>query len=303
VFAPLPAYAAAGGAGARPSDAVITLGRALYFDPRLSVNDTISCNSCHDLARHGVDGEPTSPGHAGERGGRNSPTTLNAALHVAQFWDGRAADVEEQAKGPVLNPVEMGMPDAAAVEAKLRGITGYPELFAAAFPGQAEPVTFDNAAVAIAAFERGLVTPSVFDRWLEGDPTALTDAQSDGLAAFMDTGCTTCHNGPGVGGSGFFKLGLVNPYETTDVGRFQVTHAEADRQVFKVPSLRNVTRTAPYFHDGSVATLDDAVGKMAHHQLGKDLSDADVARLIAFLGALEGTVPPDVATPPALPGR
>ena len=287
--------------GAPPAPELVALGRALYHDPRLSVNEQISCNSCHDLARAGVDNEPTSLGHAGERGGRNSPTVLNAALHVAQFWDGRAADVEEQAKGPILNPVEMGMPDGASVEKKLRAIAGYRPMFAAAFPNVEEPVTFDHCATAIAAFERGLVTPAPFDAFVAGDTSALTDQQLEGLRTFMDVGCVSCHMGPAVGGSTYQTLGLVRPFDTKDEGRFAVTKDDADKHVFKVPSLRNVTKTGPWFHDGHVTSLDQAVRLMGAHQLGKDLSDAEVASIVAFLGSLEGTLPPEVVAAPTLP--
>lgn len=300
VFGDLPERADKAGAPA-PSPELVALGRTLYHDPRLSVNDKISCNSCHDLANGGDDGEPTSPGHAGERGGRNSPTVLNAALHVAQFWDGRAADVEEQAKGPVLNPVEMGMPDAATVEKKLRGIAGYRPLFAAAFPGVEEPITFDHCATAIAAFERGLLTPAPFDAFLGGDTSALTDPQVEGLRTFMDVGCVTCHTGPAVGGSSFQKLGVVKPFDTPDDGRFAVTKNEADKHVFKVPSLRNVTKTGPWFHDGQVTSIEQAVRLMGTHQLGKDLSGAEVSSIVAFLGSLEGKLPTELVSAPTLP--
>jgi cytochrome c peroxidase len=283
------------------TDAKIALGRTLYYDARLSKNHDVSCNSCHQLDRFGVDGEPTSPGHKGQRGDRNSPTSLNAALHIAQFWDGRAADVEAQAKGPILNPVEMAMPNEAAVLAVLDSIPGYAPMFAAAFPGEKQPVTYDNLARAIGAFERRLLTPAPLDRFIAGDANGLTDAQLAGLARFVDTGCTTCHVGPAVGGGMYQKLGLVTPYETKDPGREKVTGNPADRGVFKVPSLRNISRTGPYFHDGSVKTLPEAVRVMARHQLGKQLDDAAVNDVVAFLGALEGTVDAKYVAKPALP--
>jgi len=301
LFKPLPEFAARQGAE-RPSDSLVALGRALYHDPRLSVNDRISCNSCHDLARFGADGEPTSPGHDGTRGGRNSPTVLNAALHATQFWDGRAADVEEQATGPILNPVEMGMPDAAAVEAKVRGISEYEEMFAAAFPGADQPVTLTNIGVAIGAFERGLLTPAPFDRFLKGDDEAMTPEQLAGLKTFVDVGCTSCHNGVALGGQGFFKLGQVVPYETSDLGRFDVTQNEADKHFFKPPSLRNITETGPWFHDGSVTDLGEAVRLMAKHQLGRELDDDQVRSILAFLGALKGDADAEYAKAPTLPG-
>lgn len=299
MFAPLPARFDA--AAARASDAEIALGRMLYYDPRLSKNQDLSCNSCHDLARGGVDGERFSKGHKGQLGGRNAPTVLNAAGHVAQFWDGRAPDVEAQAKGPVLNPVEMAMKDDAAVVALLRSIPGYVDAFKAAFPADADPITYDNFGRAVGAFERGLATPSRFDKFLAGDDAALTPAEQRGLGTFLATGCTACHNGALIGGGSYQKVGVVQPYPTDDVGRMKVTGAEADRGVFKVPSLRNVGATAPYFHDGAIAALPDAVRTMARIQLGKTLTDDEVAQIVAFLGAL--TAPPDAAyaAKPALP--
>lgn len=298
VFAPLSVPADPGRESAE--QARIDLGRTLYYEPRLSKNQDISCNSCHQLDRFGVDGEPTSPGHKGQRGSRNSPTSLNAALHIAQFWDGRAADVEEQAKGPVLNPVEMAMASADQVLAVLHSIPGYGPMFEAAFPGEAEPMTYDNVARAIGAFERRLLTPSRFDRFLSGDVTALNDEELQGLALFTDTGCITCHNGVAIGGGMFQRVGLVNPYETADAGRFAVTGQEADRLAFKVPSLRNVAETGPWFHDGSVTSLENAVQLMGHHQLGKDLDDQQIALLAVFLRSLTGTVDMDYVKAPAL---
>jgi cytochrome c peroxidase len=285
------------------TDAKIALGRTLYYDARLSKNQHISCNSCHPLAHFGADGEPTSSGHKGQRGDRNSPTSLNAALHLAQFWDGRAADVEAQAKGPILNPVEMAMPSEAAVLAVLDSIPGYAPMFAAAFPGEAKPITYDHLARAIGAFERRLITPAPLDRFIAGDAAALSDAQLAGLARFVDTGCTTCHVGPAVGGGMYQKLGLVKPYATQDAGREKVTGNAADRGVFKVPSLRNVAKTGPYFHDGSVATLPEAVRLMARHQLGRELDEKSVNEIVSFLGALVGTVDAKYVAMPALPAN
>lgn len=285
------------------TEARITLGRVLYYDPRLSRNQDISCNSCHDLAKYGVDNKPTSSGDKGQLGGRNSPTTYNAALHIAQFWDGRAADVEAQAKGPILNPVEMAMPDADAVVKVLKSIPGYAELFKAAFPDDADPVNYDNVGLAIGAFERKLVTPAPFDRFIAGDVSALDQAQLAGFNTFVNSGCVTCHAGAGVGGGMYQKLGLVKPFETTDTGRAEVTKSEADRFFFKVASLRNIDQTAPYFHDGKVATLDDAIRLMAEHQVGKTLTDQQVAEIKAFLGSLTGTIPADYIAMPVLPGR
>ena len=299
MFKPLPDFMAKD--GKKPDAAMIDLGRALYFETRLSKNHDISCNSCHDLQKFGVDNEPTSPGHKGVRGGRNSPTSVNAALHVAQFWDGRAADVEAQAGGPVLNPVEMAMPDEATVVGVLKSIPGYVDMFGKAYPGQDDPITYANMTTAIGAFERGLVSPGPWDKFLGGDLTALNDAQLDGLGTFLDTGCMACHSGVAVGGQSYHKLGQVQPYETADEGRKEVTGNDADLHVFKAPSLRNITKTGPYFHDGSIATVDEAVKLMAKHQLGKDLADADVKKIVTFLGALEGKLNADYVKAPKLP--
>ncbi len=279
----------------------VTLGRMLFFEPRLSKSQTISCNSCHLLDRTGVDNELTSEGHKKQHGDRNSPTVFNAALHVAQFWDGRASTVEEQAKGPVLNPIEMAMPSEAATVEVLRSIPGYAPLFAAAFPGEKDPITYDNMARAIGAFERRLVTPSAFDRFLEGDLSALTADQLAGLDLFIQEGCTTCHNGAGVGGGLFQKIGLVHPYPTQDIGRAAVTKKDEDKMFFKVPSLRNVVLTGPYFHDGKVATVEEAVRLMAWHQLGKELPRERIASIVAFLGSLAGKPDPDYIAKPELP--
>lgn len=299
LFGPLPSEAPNPANPATP--AKVELGRLLYYDPRFSLSQEISCNTCHPLDRFGADGEPTSAGHRGQRGARNSPTTYNAALHVAQFWDGRAADVEAQAKGPVTNPVEMAMPSEQYVVRVLRSIPGYAPLFAKAFPGEAEPRTFDHFAQAIGAFERGLLTPGRFDAFEQGQLDALTPAEQKGLARFIDTGCIACHNGPTLGGRQYQKIGVVIPYPTKDAGRYDVTKQETDRAVFKVPSLRNVAMTAPYFHDGKVATLDEAVGLMAHHQLGKELTPEQRAEIVTFLGALTGDVPKDYVAKPVLP--
>ena len=279
----------------------VDLGRMLYYDARLSKNHDISCNSCHQLGRFGVDGEATSPGHRGQRGGRNSPTVYNAALHVAQFWDGREPDVEAQAKGPVLNPIEMAMPSEAAVIAVLKSIPGYEPLFAAAFPGESDPISYDNMGTAIGAFERGLLTPSPFDRFMAGDDKVLSSDALAGASLFVQKGCVACHNGSAIGGSLYRKIGLVKPYPTKDLGRFDVTKQEADRYVFKVPSLRNISETGPYFHDGSIADLDQAVQIMGRHQIGIEIDRADRKQIIAFLESLKGDISPDYIKQPQLP--
>ncbi len=264
------------------------LGERLFLEKRLSQNNSQSCNSCHpvDNKRGGVDNEPTSPGAFGKRGGRNSPTVLNAGFQVAQFWDGRAEDLEAQAKGPILNPIEMAMPSPAEVISRLKAAPEYKELFAKAFPTEKEPINYDHVARAIAAFERTLVTHDRFDDWQKGADRALATQELRGLNLFLNTGCTTCHNGPLLGGNQYQKLGLVNPYETGDSGRFEVTKDESDKQKFKVPMLRNVALTGPYFHDGTQKTLENAAKKMAWHQLGKELADNECADIAAFLRSL-----------------
>lgn len=280
----------------------IALGRMLFYDARLSKDNTVSCNSCHNLEKYGVDGLRFSLGVNGQKGGRNSPTVYHAAGQVLQFWDGRSPDVEEQAKGPVLNPVEMAMTSPAEVEAKLRAVPGYARLFAEAFPDQKQPVTFDNMALAIGVFERGLTTPSRWDRFLAGDRSALTEQEFSGHHEFMHSGCATCHNGPFVGGRSLQKLGAVKAWpEGSDNGRESVTKSRTDSMVFKVPTLRNVAQTAPYFHDGSVARLDEAVRRMAEHQLGQKLSERQVSQIVAWLNTLTGEIPREYIRKPVLP--
>jgi cytochrome c peroxidase len=297
VFGRLPASMPAPDDPATP--ARVALGRTLYYETRLSVDSTVSCNTCHLLGAYGVDHRPVSLGVRGQTGSRNAPTVFNAAGHRAQFWDGRAPTVEEQAKGPILNPVEMGMPSGAAVVQRLQALAEYRAAFAAAFPGEAEPVTYDNVGRAIGAFERGLVTPSRWDAFLAGDTAALTPEERRGLNTFAGLGCPACHRGPYVGGEMYEKAGLVEPWpDQSDLGRYVVTHRRGDRLVFKVPSLRNVERTAPYFHDGQVATLEEAVRWMARYQLGRELRDTEVAALVAWLKSLTGSVSEEYITPP-----
>lgn len=280
----------------------VELGRMLYYENRLSKSHKFSCNSCHMLDRYGVDNEPTSEGHRGQRGDRNSPTVYNAAVHFVQFWDGRAADVEEQAKGPVLNPVEMAMPDEKTVIATLKSIPQYVEMFRKAFPQDKDPVNYENMARAIGAFERKLMTPSRWDRFLQGDKSALNDAEKAGFLKFVNTGCATCHMGTCAGGTMYQKLGVAKPYPgLKDEGRAKVTHRAEDKFFFKVPGLRNVEKTGPYFHDGSVKTLEEAVKLMAEYELGKTLSAADAASIVTWLKTLTGEIPKDYVKPPALP--
>jgi cytochrome c peroxidase len=297
------------------SQELVELGKMLYYDPRLSLSGFVSCNSCHNLATYGVDNLPTSIGHRWAVGPRNAPTVLNAALHRAQFWDGRAADVEEQAQGPVLNPIEMAMPHADYTIERLASMPGYVEAFAAAYPDVAEPLTYVAMANAIGAFERTLVTPDRFDAFLGGDADALSELERAGLQVFLDYGCAGCHGGAAIGGSVFARFGVVEAYwEATrefvtidsptmpmDVGRFAVTQQQADLYVFKAPSLRNITRTYPYFHDGSVWDLRDATQIMARVQLGREINDADLDALMAWYDTLEGEIPAYALQLPVLP--
>lgn len=280
----------------------VDLGRMLYYDKRLSKSQEFSCNSCHDLKNYGVDNKQFSTGHKEQTGDRNSPTVFNAAGHIAQFWDGRAPDVEEQAKGPILNPVEMGMQDEKAVVKTLKSIPGYVEAFKKAFPGEKDPVTYNNMAKAIGAFERQLITPSRWDKFLEGDETALTNEEKIGFNKFVDNGCITCHSGPYLGGGMFQKLGLAKEWPgNEDTGRFHVTNNEADKFFFKVPGLRNVEKTAPYLHNGSVEKIEEMVPKMAEYQMDKKPSEEDIKAIVAFLKTLTGEIPADYIREPELP--
>lgn len=274
----------------------IELGKMLFFDPRLSASGIFSCNSCHNLGLGGVDGLETSVGHGWQKGPRNAPTVLNAVLNVAQFWDGRAEDLKAQAKGPIQAGVEMNStPDR--VMAVLNSIPAYKTKFADAFPNEKNPVTFDNVAMAIEAFEATLTTPAApFDQYLEGKADALTDAQKAGLELFIDKGCAGCHNGVNVGGHDYFPFGVVTKpgaeiLPPGDKGRFAVTKTADDEYVFRAPTLRNVTLTAPYFHSGKVWDLRQAVAVMGSSQLGATLSDQEIDKITAFLTALTGQQP------------
>lgn len=284
------------------SDAKTDLGRMLYFETRLSKNHDLSCNSCHKLDEYGVDHSSTSTGHKGQKGGRNAPTVYNAAGFFAQFWDGRAETVEQQATGPILNPIEMALPSAEQGVKVLKSMPEYTARFKEAFPDDANPVTFENVGRAIGAFERKLTTPSRWDEYLKGHENALTDHELEGLKIFTNIGCMVCHTGEFVGGAMYQKVGVVESWPNQkDQGRFEVTKQEVDRMMFKVPTLRNIEKTAPYFHDGSVATLDAAVRMMGKHQLGLALSEREVSAIVAWLGSLTGTLPADYIKPPALP--
>ncbi len=275
----------------------VELGKKLYFDNRLSKDNKQSCNTCHNLNTFGVDNNSFSIGNDGKPGGRNSPTTLNAAFHIAQFWDGREPDVEAQAGGPMLNPVEMAMPDEKTVIARLKKDKNYQELFAKAFPKDKNPINFENVKKSIGAFERKLVTPSKFDDYLKGDKNALNDNEKKGLQTFINAGCIACHSGKLLGGNMYQKFGIYGNYwdftksKKIDNGRMDVTKKETDKYVFKVPSLRNIEKTFPYFHDGSVKDLGEAIKIMAKTQSNKELSKEEVDEIIVFLKTLTGKVP------------
>lgn len=275
----------------------IALGKQLFFDTRLSINDAQSCATCHRLegGAAGMDNLPTSPGAQGQLGTRNTPTVINAGWQFKQFWDGRAENLADQAGKPILNPIEMAMPNEEAVVEKLQGIPEYPASFAEAFPGTDEPLTYSNMTEAIAAFERTLRSESRFDDFLRGDKTALSEQEQSGLSTFIKVNCVRCHDGPVLGGGLFERLGKYGSYpDQKDTGRHQVTKEEGDRFVFKVPQLRNIARTAPYFHDGAVADLGEAVRIMGKIQLDVELSDKEVEDLVAFLKTLDGKESPEL---------
>jgi cytochrome c peroxidase len=300
----------------------ISLGKMLYFDPRISENYDISCSTCHNIGMGGGDGRTSSTGHAGELGGRKVPTVLNAVFNKSQFWDGRADDLEEQVEGSVMafpgallktrggpiivNPDLTSLTKKHAVD-RLKAIPGYVDAFKKAFPTQPDPIVYSNIAHAIAVFESTLITPGApFDRWLEGDDAALSDPQKQGLAIFIEKGCAGCHNGINIGGSSFARFGVVQspgpeflPHD--DWGRFAVTRDINDKYVFKVPGLRNVALTAPYFHNGRVWSLQQAVAVMGETQLGQKLTDTEIVKIVAFLESLTGRQPEIVL--PVLPPR
>lgn len=273
----------------------ISLGKALFFDPRLSASGVFSCNSCHNLATGGDDNLETSIGHGWQKGPRNSPTALNSVLNEAQFWDGRADDLKAQAKGPIQAGVEMAN-TPANVEATLKSMPQYVDWFKAAFPGEKDPVSFDNMAKAIEAFEATLITPAPFDAFLNGDDDALNADQKKGLALFMDKGCASCHSGVNVGGHGYYPFGVIEKpgadiLPASDKGRFTVTKTADDAYVYRASPLRNIALTAPYFHSGKVWDLEQAVAVMGNAQLGQELNKDEVRMITAFLGSLTGTMP------------
>ena len=271
--------------------AQVELGKKLFFDPRLSKSGFISCNSCHNLSMGGTDNLKTSIGHNWQEGPINAPTVLNSSLNVAQFWDGRAADLKEQAGGPIANPKEMAFTHTLTIDV-LKSIPEYVVEFKQVFGS--DTITIDEVTQAIAEFEKTLVTPnSRFDLWLLGDEDAITAYEKDGYQVFKNSGCVACHNGEALGGTTFQKMGLIKPYETNNPaeGRVAVTGDDADRFKFKVPTLRNVELTYPYFHDGEAETLAEAVEVMGQLQLGRDFSDEENAQIVAYLKTLTGDQP------------
>ncbi len=307
-FQPIPSKAPEA-KGNPSSPAKVELGRMLYFDPRLSASQLISCNTCHNLSLGGADLQETSIGHGWQKGPRNAPTVLDAVFNVAQFWDGRAADLKEQAKGPVQASVEMANSPARVV-ATLASIPGYGPFFRKAFPGEKDPITFENVVRAIEVFEATLLTPDApFDRFLKGDRKALGRDEIDGLALFVSKGCVACHAGVNVGGQDYDPFGVVEVPANevrppADKGRFQVTKSAGDEYVFRAAPLRNVAITQPYFHSGKVWRLEEAVKVMGSAQLGATLTDAEADRITSFLRSLTGRQPkvPNPVLPPSADG-
>jgi cytochrome c peroxidase len=289
------------------TSAKIELGRMLFYETRTSADGTVACVRCHPLSLYGADGLRKSVGLGGKPTVRNAPTVLNAAGQVSAHWIGNRNDVEDQATQSLIGNSSAAMPSAGAAEKRLMGMTGYEPLFQRAFPDDKHPVNAANYGKAVGAFERTLVTPSPFDAFLEGNVKALTEAQKTGLARFIDTGCVQCHSGTYVGGQVYETFGIYEPYWTStkspdiDEGRFTVTKNEDDKYVFKVPGLRNVEMTAPYFHDGSVDGLADAVRIMGRIQLKKTLADREVEEIVGFLKCLTGRIPQDARRVPILP--
>ena len=304
-FEPIP-LAATPPTGTTMTRAKIDLGKMLFFDPRMSRSGVFSCQSCHNIGMGGVDALETSIGHGWQQGPRNSPTMLNAVFNAAQFWDGRAADLAEQAKGPVEASVEMNNTPENLL-ATINSMPEYVSAFADSFPGEQEPVSFDNFATAIEAFETTLLTPNApFDQYLQGVDAALDDSQKRGLVAFMDNGCVTCHAGVNLGGQDYYTFGVVEaPSDEvrpeSDPGRFTVTNTEGDEYMFRAAPLRNVALTPPYFHSGKVWDLTEAVKVMSSAQLGTELTDAEASDITAFLESLTGEQPQIVH--PTLPPR
>ncbi|MTG98839.1 MULTISPECIES: cytochrome-c peroxidase [Myroides] len=285
-------------------DNKVALGKYLYFDTRLSGEGNISCNSCHNLETFGVDNKAFSPGDDGSLGGRNSPTVFHASLHKMQFWDGRAKDVEEQAGGPILNPVEHNIKSEKQLIDRIKKIEMYQKMFAEVYQGEADPITFENLTGAIGAFERTLNPESRFDKFLEGDDKALTAQEKKGLEEFISTGCITCHNGVALGGQMFQKFGVYGDYweltksKNIDAGLYDLSKKEGEKYMFKVPGLRNIQHTSPYFHDGSIVDLKEAVRIMGKLQSNKELTDEQVNDITAFLESLSCDIEDEVKKSP-----
>lgn len=296
MFAALQAPQAATG----PAALKVDLGRRLYYDTHLSVNNSTSCNSCHELMHYGVDpGQPVSLGFDKKAGGRNSPTVYNAGLQFAQFWDGRASTLAAQASGPMMNPVEMGMPGPDAVLTYLHANANYVKQFKQIYTDTKDPVTMDNVTDAIASFEARLLTPARWDEYLKGNQQALSDDEKEGLRVYLRSGCASCHAGVGMGGNSYAKLGAVKDWsdQESDTGRMALTRQQRDLMYFKVPLLRNVVQTGPWFHDGKVTTIDEAVRLMGEHELGRKFTDSEVKSIVAFLNALTGPIPQEFIQP------
>ncbi|AMX98955.1 cytochrome-c peroxidase [Mesorhizobium ciceri] len=286
----------------------IALGKALFFDPRLSSSGVFSCNSCHNLATGGDDNRETSIGHGWQKGQRNAPTVFNSVFNKSQFWDGRAEDLKAQAKGPIQAGAEMANTSHQVVET-FKSMPQYVEWFRSAFPREADPLTFDNLATALADYEATLVTPAPFDAYLNGDDTAIGPEAKQGLALFIEKGCSSCHSGVNLGGDGYYPFGLVEKPSAdilpeNDKGRFAVTSVPEDSYVFRVPSLRNVAITAPYFHSGKVWDLREAVAIMGTTQLGQELTHIEIDQIVAYLHSLTGKRPEITypILPPETPG-
>jgi cytochrome c peroxidase len=305
IFSPLPQVMTSGKNPITPEK--VKLGNILFYETRISVDGTVSCARCHPMGLYAADGLKKSIGNNCKLNPRNAPTLLNAAGQISAHWIGNRIDVEDQAKQSVVGPPSFGMPSYEAVEKKLKEISGYKDLFKKAFPADNNPVTIDHFAQSVGAFERTLVTPSAFDAFLRGDMTALKEQEKEGLKTYMETGCTMCHFGTYLGGQVYQKFGIVEAYwkytksEPIDEGRYVVTKNEADKYVFKVPIHRNVANTSPYFHDGSVDKLEEAVWIMGKIELGKELNKSQIEDIVAFLKSLTGKIPEDALKVPLLP--
>ena len=284
----------------------VELGKMLFYDTRISIDGTVSCARCHPFSLYAADGLRKSIGNQCKTNPRNAPSILNSAGQISAHWIGKRTGVEDQAKKSVIGAGSFGMPSYMEVEKKLKE-NGYESFFKEAFPEDNDPVTMDNFAKAVGAFERILVTPSPFDEFLAGNSKALDKQEKKGLMAFMGIGCTTCHSGVYIGGQMYQKFGLFEPYEkytkseVIDEGRFAATKNESDKYVFKVPVLRNVARTPPYFHDGSVDDLMQAEWIMGKVQLGKDIPKEELEDIEVFLKSLTGKIPEDALKIPILP--